>query len=107
MTATRRRRTTADLLAQEWEALLRPADWTASALCAQADPDAFFPEMGGSARAAKAVCSRCPVRAECLAEALANREPFGVWGGLTARERRGLGHGAPADVGIQEQGDAA
>ena len=71
--------------------LLRPAAWTASALCAQADPEEWFPEKGSSTRMAKAICSRCPVRADCLSEALANGERFGVWGGLSERERRQLG----------------
>lgn len=45
----------------------RNLDWMASALCAQADPDAFFPEPGRSTRPAKKVCERCPVRPECEA----------------------------------------
>lgn len=74
--------------------MARPAEdaepWQAQALCAQTDPEAFFPDKGGSTRAAKAVCARCPVRAECLAFALENDERFGVWGGLSERERRQL-----------------
>jgi WhiB family redox-sensing transcriptional regulator len=54
------------------------------------DPDAFFPEKGGSTRAAKAICAGCPVKAQCLAYALANDDRFGVWGGLSERERRRL-----------------
>jgi WhiB family transcriptional regulator, redox-sensing transcriptional regulator len=54
------------------------------------DPDAFFPEKGGSTRAAKAVCATCPVTAECLAYALANDERWGVYGGKSERERRKL-----------------
>jgi WhiB family redox-sensing transcriptional regulator len=67
-----------------------PEPWQAQALCAQTDPEAFFPEKGGSARAAKAVCMQCPVRAECLAFALEHDERYGVWGGLSERERRRL-----------------
>lgn len=63
-------------------------DWYVQALCAQTDPEAFFPEKGGSTREAKAVCRRCPVQAECIDEALANEERFGIWGGLSERERR-------------------
>lgn len=54
--------------------------WQERALCAQTDPEAFFPEKGGSTREAKKVCARCDVRAECLEYALANDERFGIWG---------------------------
>ncbi|WP_246262517.1 WhiB family transcriptional regulator [Arthrobacter mobilis] len=64
--------------------------WQADALCAQTDPEAFFPEKGGSTRDAKKVCSACTVRAQCLEYALANDERFGIWGGLSERERRRL-----------------
>mgnify|MGYP006286026699 FL=1 len=62
--------------------------WHDRALCAQTDPEAFFPEKGGSTREAKRVCASCEVRAECLEYALANDERFGIWGGLSERERR-------------------
>ena len=62
--------------------------WQQQALCAQTDPEAFFPEKGGSTREAKRVCTGCTVRAECLEFALANDERFGIWGGLSERERR-------------------
>lgn len=64
--------------------------WQERALCAQTDPEAFFPEKGGSTREAKKVCTSCEVRAECLEYALANDERFGIWGGLSERERRKL-----------------
>ncbi len=64
--------------------------WRLQALCAETDPEAFFPEKGGSTREAKRVCSGCAVRAECLEYALANDERFGIWGGLSERERRRL-----------------
>ena len=64
--------------------------WQERALCAQTDPEAFFPEKGGSTREAKTVCTQCDVRAECLEYALANDERFGIWGGLSERERRKL-----------------
>ena len=64
--------------------------WQDQALCAQTDPEAFFPEKGGSTREAKKVCSSCDVRSECLEYALANDERFGIWGGLSERERRRL-----------------
>lgn len=66
------------------------SDWRDDALCAEVDGDAFFPEKGGSTQTPKAVCARCPVRAECLDYALENREPHGVWGGLGENERRAL-----------------
>ena len=62
--------------------------WQERALCAQTDPEAFFPEKGGSTREAKRVCMSCGVRAECLEYALAKDERFGIWGGLSERERR-------------------
>ncbi|MDA3146628.1 WhiB family transcriptional regulator [Leucobacter sp. UCMA 4100] len=64
--------------------------WQADALCAQTDPEAFFPEKGGSTREAKRVCESCEVSAQCLEYALENDERFGIWGGLSERERRKL-----------------
>jgi WhiB family redox-sensing transcriptional regulator len=64
--------------------------WRLDALCAETDPEAFFPEKGGSTREAKRVCVGCSVRMECLEFALANDERFGIWGGLSERERRRL-----------------
>src|SRR3954452_11508589 len=64
--------------------------WQERALCAQTDPEAFFPEKGGSTREAKRVCLGCGVRPECLEYALQNDERFGIWGGLSERERRKL-----------------
>lgn len=65
-------------------------DWQERALCAQTDPEAFFPEKGGSTREAKRICAGCEVRSECLEYALAHDERFGIWGGLSERERRRL-----------------
>jgi WhiB family transcriptional regulator, redox-sensing transcriptional regulator len=62
--------------------------WQERALCAQTDPEAFFPEKGGSTRDAKKVCVSCDVRGECLEYALEHDERFGIWGGLSERERR-------------------
>ena len=64
--------------------------WQERALCAQTDPEAFFPEKGGSTREAKKVCLSCEVRVECLEYALEQDERFGIWGGLSERERRRL-----------------
>lgn len=63
-------------------------EWMLEAKCLDADPEAFFPEKGGSTREAKRICAVCPVRDECLDYALANDERFGIWGGLSERERR-------------------
>src|SRR3954467_217263 len=64
--------------------------WQERALCAQTDPEAFFPEKGGSTREAKKVCRACDVRAERLEDALGHDERFGIWGGWSDRERRKL-----------------
>ena len=64
--------------------------WQSRALCAQTDPEEFFPEKGMSPRGAKQVCAACPVRKECLTYALENDERFGIWGGMSARERASI-----------------
>lgn len=64
-------------------------DWTSRASCRKEQPDALFVQ-GAAQNRAKVVCHGCPVRTECLADALDNRTEFGVWGGLTERERRAL-----------------
>lgn len=68
-------------------------EWQEQALCAQVDPDAFFPEKGGSTREAKRICRGCTVRDACLEFALEHDERFGIWGGLSERERRRLRRG--------------
>ena len=68
-------------------------EWQERALCAQTDPEAFFPEKGGSTREAKRICLGCEVRDNCLEYALAHDERFGIWGGLSERERRRLKRG--------------
>ena len=73
--------------------------WQERALCAQTDPEAFFPEKGGSTREAKRVCLTCDVRDECLEYALGHDERFGIWGGLSERERRKLKTDAEANRG--------
>lgn len=84
----------AKALAAAFPAPVRAGNWRHSAACAQSDPDAWFPEKGGGGQAqdaeAKRVCARCPVTAECLADAMAGRELEGIWGGLTADERKAL-----------------
>lgn len=62
-------------------------DWQDEALCAQTGGDFFFPEPGSSVREAKRICGLCPIRSACLEFALDNDERFGVWGGLSEKER--------------------
>jgi WhiB family redox-sensing transcriptional regulator len=62
--------------------------WQDMANCLGVDPDLFFPERGASTREAKEVCRGCVVRDDCLEYALANGEKFGIWGGMSERERR-------------------
>jgi len=74
-----------------------PEPWTTQAACHGLDPDLFFPERGDIAavRAAKQVCTECPVAGECLEYAQAHNERDGIWGGLSGRERRALRAGRP------------
>lgn len=65
-------------------------DWQDRALCAEVDPELFFPTVGESPRLAKQVCMRCEVRSDCLEYALQHNERFGVWGGKSERERQAL-----------------
>ncbi len=64
-------------------------DWASRGACRTSDPDALFVQ-GAEQNRAKQVCMSCVVRTECLADALDNRVEFGVWGGMTERERRAL-----------------
>ena len=66
----------------------KPKPWQRNANCMGVDPDLFFPERGASTREAKEVCRGCVVREDCLEYALANGEKFGIWGGMSERERR-------------------
>ena len=71
--------------------LITPEPWTQDALCAETDPELFFPEKGGDrGAAAKAICARCDVLSDCLMFALRTREPDGVYGGMTPKERARL-----------------
>ncbi|GGZ38588.1 WhiB family transcriptional regulator [Streptomyces poonensis] len=65
------------------------------ALCAQTGADFFFPEPGSSVREAKRICGMCEMRSACLEYALANDERFGVWGGLSEKERLRLRRADP------------
>lgn len=62
--------------------------WQTEANCLGVDADLFFPERGASTKEAKAVCQGCEVKNDCLEYALKNGEKFGIWGGLSERERR-------------------
>ncbi len=62
--------------------------WQGRANCMGVDPELFFPERGASTREAKEVCRGCVVREDCLEFAIANSEKFGIWGGMSERERR-------------------
>ncbi|MGY5764954.1 WhiB family transcriptional regulator [Brachybacterium sp. DNPG3] len=66
---------------------LTPLPWVADALCAQTDPDAFFPDKGGPIKDAKKICGGCPVREECLEAGITGVE-VGIWGGTTERDRQ-------------------
>lgn len=70
-------------------ALAEDLHWQARAACHEVEPDTLFVQ-GAAQREARSVCQGCPVRLECLADALDSRTEFGVWGGLTERERRAL-----------------
>ena len=65
------------------------SEWTARAVCATQDPDLLF-VTGAAQREAAKMCQACPVKLECLADALDNQVEFGVWGGLTERQRRAI-----------------
>jgi len=68
---------------------MTPDEWSRRAACTDADPDALFVQ-GAAQNAAKVMCFRCEIRLECLADALDQRVEYGVWGGMTERERRAL-----------------
>ena len=95
-TCDNRHRATCVAVAEQPPQWSPPGPWVDEALCAQINPEEFFPPKGGSVRAAKAVCARCPVVAECLSYALEHNEAFGVWGGKSERERRRLRRGEEA-----------
>ncbi len=64
-------------------------DWSAQARCANLDPDALY-VRGSAQREVRQICYSCKVRMQCLADALNTRNVYGVWGGLTERERRAI-----------------
>ena len=68
--------------------VLMPPEWTKKALCAEVDPEIFFPNKGDKVAYVKQICKACSVRVECLEYSLQNNERFGIWGGLTEHDRR-------------------
>lgn len=83
-----------------------PNRWQTRANCLGVDPDLFFPERGASTREAKSVCAGCEVKADCLEYALTNGEKFGIWGGLSERERRRLRRQRALDRKAREAAEA-
>ncbi|MYH55713.1 MAG: WhiB family transcriptional regulator [Acidimicrobiia bacterium] len=67
---------------------VEPVSWREFANCLGANEDLFFPDRGASTRAAKQICAECQVRVDCLEYAVTQGEKFGIWGGLSERERR-------------------
>ena len=67
-----------------------PDPWQGRAICAQSDPERWFPEQGGSTQLAKEICASCPVQVQCLEYAMENDLCDGIYGGLTAKDRRRL-----------------
>ena len=82
------------------------SSWRVNASCRDTDPDGLF-VRGAEQNRAKIVCMGCPVRAECLAEALDDRINFGIWGGMTERERRALLRRRPDVTSWRELLDSA
>ena len=78
--------------------------WTEEANCKGADADLFFPERGASTRKAKAICRACSVQSVCLESAIENSEKFGIWGGMSERERRRIKRQRSSDFDIQDVG---
>lgn len=85
-----------------------PAAWKRDAACRGCDPDLFYPHRGQDVRAAKALCRGCPVRFECLEASLDGEgERFGIWGGLSEKERRRIRRMRRKAAGIPLRGPIA
>lgn len=89
------------------ERLMVKPTWMELGECRGVDVEMMFPDRGESTKAAKAMCRRCEVQAECLAYAMNNGEKFGIWGGLSEHERRRLRRGRRINLGVVPGGDAA
>lgn len=75
---------------REHDPILRPdlhPEWREQAACATVDSDLFFPHDGTGVRVAQAICAGCPVKGACLAYALDAGERFGIWGGVSEKQR--------------------
>ena len=70
--------------------ILEERPWSVFAACQDAKDVSFFPQGKAEEKAAAAICAICPVREECLDHALATNERFGMWGGVSERQRRSL-----------------
>jgi WhiB family redox-sensing transcriptional regulator len=88
---------TGESLAVRTVAAGRP-DWMLQGDCARTDPEAFFPEVGGSTRRAKDICRGCDVQEQCLNYALDNNERWGIWGGTSEKDRQQLRERKPKTV---------
>jgi WhiB family transcriptional regulator, redox-sensing transcriptional regulator len=84
----------------------RAEPWRDQGLCAQVDPELWFPEKGGTPEPAKRICAACPVLTECREYALVNVELYGVWGGLSDKERRRMRRQKTA-AAVSDLGEAA
>lgn len=67
--------------------------WRKDAVCASVDPEIWFPERGSNGADAKMICATCPVRVECLHDAISNGMTDGIWGGMNPAERRAVSSG--------------
>lgn len=94
-------------MSADLDALMRKPEWMELGECRGVDVELMFPTQGESTKAAKAMCRRCEVQAECLAYAMNNGEKFGIWGGLSERERRRLRRGRRINLSVVPGGDAA
>jgi WhiB family redox-sensing transcriptional regulator len=74
------------------------SDWKDEALCAYVDPDLWYPEKGASSFPAKRICGQCPVRPDCLDDALERQDTHGIWGGLSYRQRLQLDRAGSAQA---------
>jgi WhiB family transcriptional regulator, redox-sensing transcriptional regulator len=88
------------MVSKEWTVwrLFDPMDWAVEAACNSAPVDWFFPEVGKNSREAKKVCATCPVIEDCLYYALEHSEIWGIWGGMTYKERRSFARTIKEDV---------
>lgn len=89
----------------DFGSIISPPAWMAQALCAQVDPELFYPQRGDPARAARTLCATCPVRPPCRAYALTQGERFGIWGGLSETERSHLTRDGSTPTSTAQEAD--